>query len=283
MSVEVKEVCQPCDLEGCVQLQRRVWGFDERDIVSVAMLRTCRGYGGLLLGAWLPEAGLVGFVFSFPALLGKRTIQHSHMLAVLEPFRDQGIGQKLKWAQYRQASDRGIGRITWTFDPLEARNGNLNLNKLGAVVRRYHVNLYGEGTSSDLHKDLGTDRFLAEWEVAPQPPQGRPGWVDLDRALSDPQTLLTRRDRRGLLVPSRLDLHRGEPWLAVEIPARIQKLKTLDPDLAGQWRRMTRAVFRHYLKIGYEVVGVRVSRPGGNRLRTFYRLRRENEARGHED
>ena len=47
-------------------------------------------------------------------------------------------------AQYRRTLELGQDLITWTFDPLESKNGHLNLNRLNAVVKRYYVNLYGE-------------------------------------------------------------------------------------------------------------------------------------------
>jgi predicted GNAT superfamily acetyltransferase len=54
--------------------------------------------------------------------------------------------------------------IEWTFDPLEVRNAYFNLNRLGAVCRRYLPNLYGV-TTSPLHRGLRTDRLVAEWNL----------------------------------------------------------------------------------------------------------------------
>ena len=52
--------------------------------------------------------------------------------------------------------------IEWTFDPLEIKNAYLNVEKLGAIARRYTVNQYGI-TSSPLQGGLPTDRLVAEW------------------------------------------------------------------------------------------------------------------------
>jgi len=49
-----------------------------------------------------------------------------------------------------------------TFDPLEIKNAYLNIEKLGAIARRYNVNQYGI-TSSPLQGGLPTDRLIAEW------------------------------------------------------------------------------------------------------------------------
>jgi predicted GNAT superfamily acetyltransferase len=52
--------------------------------------------------------------------------------------------------------------MEWTFDPLEIKNAYLNIEKLGAIARRYNVNQYGI-TSSPLQGSLPTDRLVAEW------------------------------------------------------------------------------------------------------------------------
>jgi len=46
----------------------------------------------------------------------------------------------------RQRDDavaRGIDLIEWTFDPLEIGNAFFNIERLGAIVRRYVRNQYG--------------------------------------------------------------------------------------------------------------------------------------------
>ncbi len=52
--------------------------------------------------------------------------------------------------------------MEWTFDPLEIKNAYLNIERLGAIARRYHVNQYGL-TSSPLQGGLPSDRLVAEW------------------------------------------------------------------------------------------------------------------------
>ena len=174
MQFQIREIEGSSELEACALLQVETWGFDKLDVVSSSMLASCQRHGGVLLGAFEPAATLIGFVFSLPAPLGGRSIQHSHMLAVHSGYRDRGVGVSLKMAQQQRVLELGQDLITWTFDPLESKNGHLNLNKLNAVVNRYYVNLYGEKTSSELHSALGTDRFLAEWNLAALPDVAEP-------------------------------------------------------------------------------------------------------------
>jgi predicted GNAT superfamily acetyltransferase len=60
---------------------------------------------------------------------------------------------------------RGIDLMEWTFDPLEIKNAYFNVERLGAVVRRFVRNQYGT-TTSHLHGGLPTDRCTAEWWVS---------------------------------------------------------------------------------------------------------------------
>jgi len=58
--------------------------------------------------------------------------------------------------------ERGIELMEWTFDPLQTKNAYFNIEKLGAIMRRYTPNFYGSSTSP-LHGSLPTDRLHAEW------------------------------------------------------------------------------------------------------------------------
>jgi predicted GNAT superfamily acetyltransferase len=84
------------------------------------------------------------------------------MLAVRQPYRNGGLGRRLKLYQREDALARGFELMEWTFDPLEIKNAYLNIEKLGAIARRYNVNQYGI-TSSPLQGSLPTDRLIAEW------------------------------------------------------------------------------------------------------------------------
>ncbi len=166
------------ELEACVELQVETWGYDPTDVIPRKAFLVWQKVGGQVIGAFDTEiAGaaaeggpepLVGFVAALPGIkAGKgepRPYLHSHMMAVKEGYRNRGLGVELKLEQRREALERGIRRIEWTFDPLEIKNAFLNIHKLGAVVRRYLVDFYGV-SSSRLQGGLPTDRLVAEWEL----------------------------------------------------------------------------------------------------------------------
>ena len=159
--VVIRPVSEVTELEACVQLQVATWGYDPADVVPRRLFSLAGRIGGQVLGAFLGER-LVGFLLALPAHRNGHGYLHSHMLAVVPDVRDHGIGQRLKLAQRDDALARGIELIEWTFDPLVIKNAHLNLNRLGAVARRYAHDFYGP-TSSPLQGGLPTDRLYAEW------------------------------------------------------------------------------------------------------------------------
>jgi predicted GNAT superfamily acetyltransferase len=84
------------------------------------------------------------------------------MLAVRKQHQNAGLGRRIKLFQRDDALARGFELIEWTFDPLEIKNTYLNIEKLGAIARRYSANQYGI-SSSPLQGGLPTDRLVAEW------------------------------------------------------------------------------------------------------------------------
>ncbi len=89
------------------------------------------------------------------------------MLAVRKDYRNAGLGRRMKLMQREDALARGIELIEWTFDPLEIKNAYLNIEKLGAIARRYNINQYGI-TTSPLQGGLPSDRLIAEWWLKSQ-------------------------------------------------------------------------------------------------------------------
>ena len=147
----------------CFDLQQSTWGKSDIDI-PVPMFAVAAETGGQVLGAFDGDR-MVGFTLAIAGWRDGHAFLHSHMTAVLEDYRDRGIGRCLKLFQRDDALARGIGLVEWTFDPLEVKNAYFNLMRLGAIARRYLPNVYGV-TSSPLHGGIPTDRLVAEWWLA---------------------------------------------------------------------------------------------------------------------
>ncbi len=145
-------------------LQKKIWGFDEGDVVAPRLFGVYRHIGGSVLGAFV-GGRMVGYALAFAGFKSAgRVYWHSHMTGVVPELQGRGIGRRLKLRQREEALAAGIDLIEWTFDPLQARNAYFNLERLGVVVREYAPNLYGI-TSSELHGSLPTDRLVAAWRL----------------------------------------------------------------------------------------------------------------------
>jgi predicted GNAT superfamily acetyltransferase len=185
------------------------------------MFITQNRIGGLVLGAF-DEDRLIGFLSSMPGIRDGAPYWYSQMLAVRKDFRNRGIGADLKVAQRDHARQRGIHLIEWTFDPLESKNAYLNIVKLGVIVRRYYVNLYG-ATASELQQGLESDRLIAEW------------WIDHPRVNIE-------GDVRRVYVPADIQtLKKQSPKSAQDVQLRVREqfLRNIQDDyfVAGFERR----------------------------------------------
>src|ERR1700736_6673107 len=149
------------EMSACVTLQKEVWSFADAELVPLRMFVVAEKVGGQVIGAF-DDGEMVAFALSVPGSRGGHSYLHSQMLAVRKEYRNAGLGRQIKLFQREDALVRGFELIEWTFDPLEIKNAYLNIERLGAIARRYHVNQYGI-TSSPLQGGLPSDRLVAEW------------------------------------------------------------------------------------------------------------------------
>ena len=220
-------------------VQRVAWGTADREIVPGHLLRAMVYNGGVLLGAYDGEA-VVGFILMIHGLGQAVPHLYSCTMGVRPAYQNQGIGERLKWAQRAIAGQRGLSLVTWTFDPLASRNAWLNIGKLGVTCQTYLPDFYGEGM----------DRFYVNWAVATERVQARQTG---DYALP---TVAELQAQGAVLVnekgPTTFDKGMAR-LILVAIPAGFSTLRAINPDLAQQWRLHTRAIFSHYFTFHYHV------------------------------
>ena len=149
------------EMSACVALQKEVWNFSDAELIPLRMFVVAGKIGGQVIGGF-DDGKMVAFAFSLPGVRGGRSYLHSQMLAVRREYRNAGLGRQIKLLQRQDALAQGFELIEWTFDPLEIKNSYLNIERLGAIARRYNVNQYGI-TSSPLQGGLPSDRLVAEW------------------------------------------------------------------------------------------------------------------------
>jgi chorismate synthase len=209
--IEVRDIRGMAELRAVEDMQREVWACNDLEVLPAIHMIASREVGAILLGAF-DDGALVGFAYGFPGFEDDVRVIHSDMLAVRMAYRDRGVGRALKLAQRDSALAHGIKRITWTFDPMQARNAYLNFVRLGVTADRYLRDFYGE-TSSPLHAG-GTDRLWVTWHLTGRPPLRETG----ERiAISSREQMRGDFDRafaNGLIV-SGFDRERSEYVMAV--------------------------------------------------------------------
>lgn len=167
-TIEIRECTTLDELSECVDLQREVFELPEVELSPVRHFVVTKNAGGFTLGAY--DGGrLAGYVLSVPAFMRGEMAFYSHMTGVRKEYQSAGIGRQLKWAQRERALELGVKFIKWTFEPVKARNGYFNLEKLGAIVTEYQRNFYGTdyaaAPESGRQIGLQSDRLFAEWHL----------------------------------------------------------------------------------------------------------------------
>jgi len=190
-----------------------VRGGDDR-AMPPKLLRALAHSGNYAVGLYDGDV-LVGASVAFFAAPAARSM-HSQITGVAPGLQSQGLGRLLKQHQRAWALRRDVGHITWTFDPLDARNAHFNLRVLGARVTEYLVNQYGPAGGDE------SDRLMISWALAAPPAPTPPD----DRVVA-----------------------------AVEVPRDIEALRTEDPEDAAAWRLRVRERFVGLLGDGLVVGG----------------------------
>ena len=146
----------------------------------------------------------------------------------------------MKLFQRELALREGFHLIEWTFDPLEIKNAFFNIERLGAIARRYVVNQYGILTSQ-LQGGLPTDRLVAEW------------WLRSPRV----ESVLEGRTRPEI-----------DAVESVTIPAQIYQWKS-QPETrtqAAEVQRSARDLLQKHFAAGLSVLGYRHESTGDGRF-----------------
>ena len=257
--IQIRPVRDRRDFDAIVELQRAVWKVADLEIVSALEMIAAVFSGGMAHIAETAGGRAVGFAFAFPALRGRAPHLHSDMVGVLPEFQGQHVGVKLKWQQRDDALARGLGLITWTYDPLQARNAYLNLRRLGATASEFLPNFYGVTTSA-LHHGLATDRLLVKWDLHSPRVRERAQGGELPRAVVRPVS-----------SEPRTDLKANEALL--EIPPDWDTLCQAAPRVAEDWHGKVHRALAAYLGQGYIGADFMLLEEGGRR-RPLYVLRR---------
>ncbi len=238
-SIEIRKCRDLDEISSCVALQKEVWNFTDAELMPLRLFVVAEKIGGQVIGAFEGRE-LVAFALAVPGARGGHSYLHSQMLAVRGEFRNAGLGRKIKLFQREDALVRGFELIEWTFDPLEIKNAYLNIERLGAIARRYSVNQYGI-TSSPLQGGLPSDRLVAEW------------WLKSKRV----ESVLRRASRPKLAIVK-----------TISVPSQIYAWKASPDtrDRAMEVQERNRSEFLSAFSQGLAVLGYERDQPGNGKF-----------------
>ncbi|AZI44721.1 GNAT family N-acetyltransferase (plasmid) [Deinococcus psychrotolerans] len=243
-SLSIRELNGLGELALTPSLARAVWGEGDHP-EDPGLLLAVQHIGGLVAGAVDGDGQLWAYLIGLPTK--DAGIQHSHRLGVHPSARKQHLGEKLKRFQREWCLERGINQVRWTFDPLLLINAHLNIHRLGAVVRTFLPNYYGE--MGGINAGAPSDRFEAEWvlgstraeaHLAGQPSETWPQQAFHPLEAELPATLPEQ--------------------IAVRIPKDFYRLLREDQARALDWRLKTGPLFTRLFAEGYTLTDVSLSR-----------------------
>ena len=233
------------EMTQAASLMDRVWRPDNgATMLPPSFLKVLSRSGGYVVGGFR-GGRMVGFCVGLLSELGL----HSHIAAVEDPLRGAGLGRAIKLDQRAWALRRGIGTVTWTYDPLISRNAYFNIAKLGAVAAEYLTDYYGAMTDG-VNAGSPSDRILVRWDLASthvgRTLEGGTAVPAVDGAVV---ALGAGPDGRPALGPQ------GARRLLIGIPQDAEALRIADPGLAAAWRTALRDVLSPLMAHGGRVTG----------------------------
>ncbi len=279
-TITIRPLTHGGDMAALEHIQRTVWGDAADELIQAQMLMAIAHNGGLVLGAFDDET-LVGGAVAFlgtasndetrPAMANLQ--MHSRWAVVLEPYRNQGIGTRLKAAEYEFCSRRGIRLMTWVFDPLHGESANISLRKVGAVVSRYYPSFYG--AEGDAVPPGSGGHFQADWWLtgsrARERMKGGRRPLTLEQYLDGGVRILnpTTLGQHMLPEPSSEFVEPESVLGLIEVPSYYRRIEQGEPALARAWREHSQMVFSLVLDNGFLLTDF-LNEPYQGRVRSFY-------------
>jgi predicted GNAT superfamily acetyltransferase len=156
-SFYVRKLSAIDDFEQALEVQRKTWSFEERDLLPAHFMIAFKEYGEQW-GAFIDDT-LVAIALSYP--VDRNGNYLLHMLGTIPEYRHLGIGSNLLSKLISIYKNNNANKLFWTYDPFDFTNSKLYLNKIGAKGTATLLNYYGR-LHSEHHGQLPTHRLLCE-------------------------------------------------------------------------------------------------------------------------
>lgn len=259
--LQIRELRNPAEFAEASQAAKAAWGFPDLMVPPPPDMITATHSGGMTAGAF-EGSRLLGFVHAVPRTNLGRPAIHSHLLAVRPGAQRRGLSVLLKLYQREWCLARGIGLVTWTYDPFMLRNARLNLVRLGAVVPVFLPDFYGK--VGGIYGELPSDRFEVHWKLeSPAVERAARGETSRVPAADEASLPIVRSGQPGALKGKAGEERGAAQRVLLPFPAGFPEV--FRDDLAAgvaARRRFGRAITALFAE-GFEAVSVVEAPPRG--------------------
>lgn len=277
MTIVIDRLSTAREFSACEALQRAT--SDGSVSFAAPALVTIERCNGLILGATGGDETMCGTIIDVASVDGDLSSWLSALYVVSKGERNKGIGTMLRSIEREIGIQEGVALVKWAIDPLRSLEAHIAFNKLGAVAIGYERDMYGE-LRDRRNEGLATDRLIVEWWLA----------APRVKAVVDRQVLpyhfhlglnkmevATRTSVTGNGLRRLVGFDDGvcggitrSAVILVEIPAKLDRMRANDIDLARDWRLQTRDIFERMFAAGYIITGL--VHEGGRSFQLFERV-----------
>lgn len=292
-NIAIRPISSKEDYLTCEEIQKELSPLNEVGIVPAYLMELISENGGLTLGIYVDNR-LIGFNFALPAFNPKDGYYlFSDTAGIFTAYQKKSLGFRLKQEQYKIALEKGIKKIVWTYDPLLGINANLNIRKLGGIIRKYCVEAYNELPIST-GVSIPADRFYLEWLIKSERVRKRIEDLKIpqiklrerlyfqkaNETIRILYSITTGGVKQALLFReiSNINLDLEGETIAVEIPYDYNEMRKEVPFLARDWRLKTREIFVRYINELDYYISEFFQLEEYEEIRNFYLLRKKHKS-----
>lgn len=230
--IEVREIHTAAEAAEAALLLDEVWSVDETgtNVLEPGLIVAFAHAGNYVSAAYSldePDEMIGVTIGFFGQPLG--TLMHSHIAGVRHQVIGRGAGSAMKLHQRLWCLNLGITEMTWTFDPLVARNAYFNFQRLGVGMVEYLEDFYGQ-MRDGVNAGQASDRMVVQWRLDNS---ARSALTEAEDAFE-----CLRSDDTG--EPVVAEAPKEASLVSLDFPSDIEALRGQDAELASRWRMALR-------------------------------------------
>ncbi len=242
MDYEMRVLKDQKELKRLIDLEMEVWGFSEADSDSILTMKVISNPDmrlGYSFGAYSENEMVGGCVFFASLDAGK---VYGHLVCFKEEFRNRNMGTLFIRDCFRHMMKEGVRKAFWTYEPLDAGNSSVYINKLGGAAVKY-IPDYIE-IEDRINGGVPLDRMICEVDLSEADSRSG-GKIDFSDAVEN-----------FPIITEHTEIE--EEFMLLEIPGDYKKLKSMSLENAVKFRMESRRKFMEWINergfIGEKIV-----------------------------